>query len=953
MCRCVAVSFILIFLKTISAATSVWVETSQSDFNDGEFESNIYASYRNGGAVEFTCRFDVNNDNWLDVCCSDGYGDSLRIYYGSASGFLPGEKFVVRIPGGGECAVADLNLDGYSDLIHTGWRARSSAAIYWGSATGPIPSNPRYLPVPDCEALFIADLDRDGWLDLTFSSENDTVYIYWGGETGYSTSRVSKVPLGGEIGHNFAVADVDRDGCYELFACRIKYATTQPIIRFEHNRNWSVSWLDFTTNGFDPHGVTVADFNCDDWLDVVYSGHNDISEAWIYFGSDSGFRNNSRTVINPGPSLGGSAACDFNGDGLPDLIFFRGSYYPPSQFQPVIFYNTGMPPWFSDSNQALVGVNRFNSSGGMVADFNQDGYYDIFTNNFGGEVSYVFWGPDWQTLTPLPCNRDHHSFARQPGNVYDRSYHEEYISSVFDAGGTVRWQQIFWDDTTPGNAVVLMAVRTGFTPIPDSSWTEWLELNKGDFIPDSMAARYIQYRALLTDANPACLPMLYEVRIEYGSSVRRDVGVRRIIVPGDTVDSGMVIEPVAEVANYGSEPADFTVLMRIGTGYSAIESLSLSPGAVDTVEFEPWIAEPVSSVPLLCFTTLASDENRANDTARKVVYVKRAIVHDVGTVDITAPAVVLRAGDTVVPQAIIRNLGNFTERFFDVRFRIGDVYTHTVTVNTALLPDSVVALAFPVWIAAPGSYTVSCSTMLVNDNNPQNDRYTRNITVTGSAFLRIEPDQTDRMELGEKKGYGYYAYLERDSGAVVELKLSNPPLGWAVQLFDSANFMPLIDTDGDGLSDLGFVSSNRRSHFTLRVAAPTGLTGDTGIFDTVRLVITGFLSADSLVRDSTLLKIKLVPRLAIHNYPNPLDNQTTFVIGVPEDGKLTLTVFNRAGERICCLIQNEPYSAGVHLINWDTKNDLNQPVGPGTYHYLLEFQTGDRVMRIQKKLVKR
>jgi hypothetical protein len=47
---------------TLGTAQNTWVETSQSDFMDGIYERNLYASNRGGGAVEFAPRFDQNND---------------------------------------------------------------------------------------------------------------------------------------------------------------------------------------------------------------------------------------------------------------------------------------------------------------------------------------------------------------------------------------------------------------------------------------------------------------------------------------------------------------------------------------------------------------------------------------------------------------------------------------------------------------------------------------------------------------------------------------------------------------------------------------------------------------------------------------------------------------------------------------------------------------------------
>ncbi|OYD14892.1 hypothetical protein CH330_07205 [candidate division WOR-3 bacterium JGI_Cruoil_03_51_56] len=63
-------------LASVQAET--WIETSQSDFGDGSYHSNIYASHRNGGAVEFEPRFDLNNDGYCDLLCADGPGPYLH-----------------------------------------------------------------------------------------------------------------------------------------------------------------------------------------------------------------------------------------------------------------------------------------------------------------------------------------------------------------------------------------------------------------------------------------------------------------------------------------------------------------------------------------------------------------------------------------------------------------------------------------------------------------------------------------------------------------------------------------------------------------------------------------------------------------------------------------------------------------------------------------------------------
>ncbi|MEO0085000.1 MAG: hypothetical protein ABIK37_00015 [candidate division WOR-3 bacterium] len=325
--------------------------------------------------------------------------------------------------------------------------------------------------------------------------------------------------------------------------------------------------------------------------------------------------------------------------------------------------------------------------------------------------------------------------------------------------------------------------------------------------------------------------------------------------------------------------------------------------------------------------------------------------HDVGTSAITSPDPLVREGDTLRPHAIICNFGSETERYFDVRFRIGTAYDERVLVATSVSPGATLDIDFPYWVASAGSHAVSCSTMLAVDSNPANDKLEFALGVRRRLILRVEPDQVDRLQVGERKTFYFFAELTGDNSEVVELVPPQSPPGWRAQLLDSVGGSPLADNDGDGFPDLGTVVPGRRTRFSLRVETPVLLTGDTTHLDSTTISVSGFCRTDTTSRDSARLTIALVPELSVHNFPNPLTEQTTFVVGLPEDGRLSLTVYNRAGERIRRLANGAQLSAGIHLIYWDALNDNRFPVAPGTYDYLLEFSTDHRVRRIRKKLV--
>ncbi|MEO0071477.1 MAG: FG-GAP-like repeat-containing protein [candidate division WOR-3 bacterium] len=940
----------------LSTLALTWTETTHRDFSDGTFESHIYVSFRDGGTIEFANRFDLNNDGWIDIACPDMDGPNFTVYFGDSTGFSVTRCRRLPAASGGEYDIADLNLDSKAEVVHAAWHT-SLGVIYWGSDSGPSKSDTSLFPTHTAEAITIADLDHDGWLDLIFPGEAPPIVtIYWGSEQEYSPTHSTEIYIGRALGHRTVIADINRDGYLDMTACCASDTTQQPIVYFGPNRTYRIEWLDYLGwHDWCGHGHTLADFNNDGWLDIVLSGFNGITSSYIYFGSPTGFTPQNRTIVNPGNSVGGTSAYDFDSDGDLDLIYYRGNGHLGGSPQlPIIYYNSGTAPYFSDLNTQEIGPYPVNSHGGMVADFNQDGYIDVFLE-VTSMSSLVLWGPNWNSCDTLPCIEAHHGPQRDIGNVYDRSYKEEYISSVFDAGENTTWQRISWEDTAPGGSSITMAIRTGNTPEPDSFWSEWLAVENGSFIPESLSSRYIQYRAIFSYITPACLPMLYEVRIDYGPSAALDVGVQRVVTPTGTVDSGVVIVPEAIVRNYGTQPAQFPVTMLIGSDYSETESLSLDPGKIATVKFSSWTAHPVGTLPVVCFTSLSNDENHSNDTAKTSVAVQGEVLHDVGTIEILAPVGTIRTGDTVIPRASVRNFGTSTERYFNVRFRIGTVYDRIVTVNSSVEPNSAVQVSFPSWIATPGVYTVSCSTMLVIDAHPENDKLTRTITVGGTQHqdtLLIEWDQEDRLEIGERKSYSFYAELKSDSGGFVEIHPPQVPTNWSGVLFDSAGGKVLSDNNGNGIPDLGYVSPYRRYYFTLQVEAPQSLIGDTGALTTITFNLRGFLSRDSLVKDSAILKIKLVPKLSIHNFPNPFEDKTTFVIGLPEDGRITLTVYNRVGELLCRVTEKEFHSAGIHFIPWDGRNNRGRPVAPGTYHYLLEYEHKGKTDRIRKKLVR-
>jgi len=456
------------------------------------------------------------------------------------------------------------------------------------------------------------------------------------------------------------------------------------------------------------------------------------------------------------------------------------------------------------------------------------------------------------------------------------------------------------------------------------------------------------FTSLLGDENPTNDTVTDSVSVVRAHGL--DVGPVKILAPSGTSDSGVVYSPTVVVRNFGQTTSAFPVTVAIGADYFETAQETLAAGLADTVVFPSWTAEPVGELVVTCITALAGDENPANDTIRDSVQVTGAPVHDVGAIAILAPTGTVSAGDTVTPVARIRNFGNRVERFFDVRFRIGASYNRTANEAWMLYPDSTVELTFPPWVAASGTWVVSCSTMLGSDANRANDKVASTVQAFAQA-LHVEPDRSDRLEVGEGKTYQFYALIDGDIGGVVELVRPAAPVGWSLRLADTSGANDLTDTDGDGIQDLGYVTAGETSKFSVEVQTPSGMAGDPGSLTHRTFVIAGRVGSDSLVADTAILDLTLAPSLSVHNYPNPFSSNTTFVIGLPADGEVSLTVYTRAGARVRRVLENSDLTAGVHVVQWDAANDNGRAVAPGVYEYLLDYVHEGTTERIRKRLV--
>ncbi len=71
------------------------------------------------------------------------------------------------------------------------------------------------------------------------------------------------------------------------------------------------------------------------------------------------------------------------------------------------------------------------------------------------------------------------------------------------------------------------------------------------------------------------------------------------------------------------------------------------------------------------------------------------------------------------------------------------------------------------------------------------------------------------------------------------------------------------------------------------------------------------------------------------NYPNPFNPHTAISYEIPAAGRVSLRIFNAAGQLIRTLVDGEQ-QPGLSRVDWDGRNDNGSEVASGIYFYRLE-----------------
>jgi hypothetical protein len=308
--------------------------------------------------------------------------------------------------GGPKITAADLNGDGYDDILADYWSDSGAVQeyVYLNNRMGAFLA-PRAAPGNGSE---LADMNRDGKLDLVYSDANTTdptnIYVAFGNGDGTFATPIS-FPIPSQM-RDFVVADLDNDGIPDLALI----AEVSTLFVFHNDGTAHFTLASTTTVGTRtgtmqdyPVALAAGDVNGDHRIDLVMSADVDITpggyRAYVLTNTKVGFTQQVLAEFGGTPFF---KMFDIDGDGRADIEVLDGGnehYGDCCGTSIYIFFPNADGTFTQKVINETAAVNSYLLGDLVVADLNGDGRLDLAApglNYYAGQddIGYqnlLFW----------------------------------------------------------------------------------------------------------------------------------------------------------------------------------------------------------------------------------------------------------------------------------------------------------------------------------------------------------------------------------------------------------------------------------------------------------------------------------------------------------------------------------------------------------------------------------
>ncbi len=301
------------------------------------WDASIFIDAVNGG-VQGLRLADLDRDGYLDLAVVDDRGD-LSLFHNPSTPFTSSWTRVAFSVGPyplWSIAVADLDQDGWIDVITGGDRRYGNEILGWRNDGSPFVGswNPAPIGNPDTNvfALAVADINYNGYPDVAASGLSRDITI-WRNDRGPFDGNLWPHSYAGStagIVHSLAFADVDWDGDQDLISASETGADDPAVVLWLNDRHdatgdhdpfagyWSSHVLG--ASGRQGYALTATDMDRDGDVDIVagLDGGDGNLFGWTNLARGTSWKNH--ILDNGAWRIEALVAVDLDADGDLDII---------------------------------------------------------------------------------------------------------------------------------------------------------------------------------------------------------------------------------------------------------------------------------------------------------------------------------------------------------------------------------------------------------------------------------------------------------------------------------------------------------------------------------------------------------------------------------------------------------------------------------------------------------
>jgi hypothetical protein len=242
--------------------------------------------------------------------------------------------------------------------------------------TGPVANDSGW-----CYGCCWADFNNDGYQDLFVvnnmtGNKNNLLYMNNGNGT-FTKVTTGIVVTDGGSSYGCTCADYDNDGFIDIFVANYN----ENNFLYHNNGNGTFSKITtgaIVTDGGNSTGCAWIDYDKDGYVDLFVCNRNQPNFLYHNNGNGTFTKITTGAIVTNNSNSGGCAWADYDNDGYPDL--FVANAGPAADF---LYHNNGNGTFTQITNDPIV-LDVLNSSGGSWGDYNNDGYLDLFVT--GGVI---------------------------------------------------------------------------------------------------------------------------------------------------------------------------------------------------------------------------------------------------------------------------------------------------------------------------------------------------------------------------------------------------------------------------------------------------------------------------------------------------------------------------------------------------------------------------------------